>query len=137
MTHEQLEKINKLNRLYYAEMKLKSSYSVKCADKKRARDFKDMCPEKGENTEFKECKKEIYDFYKSSANNYITALKEYKKIREETEKIIDSAENSELCAILKYHYIEYKTWEKISEKMFYSLRTIKYKHKSALDKIKI
>lgn len=137
MTKEQLEKINKLNLLYYAEMKLKSTYSIKADDKKRAKNFIEKFPEKDDNKSFMECKKEAYDFYKDSSKCYLNALKEYRQIRKETEKTIDSVEDDELCALLKYHYIEYKTWEKIAEEMYYSLRTIKYKHKTALDKIKL
>ena len=137
MTNEQLEKINVLNKLYYAEMKLKSLKSLKIDDKKRAKNFIDIFPDKSDNKAFSDYKREVCSFYKKSAGNYLIALREYLDIREKTEKIIDSAEDVELCSILRYRYLEYRTWEKIAEKMYYSLRNVKYKHKAALDKIKI
>lgn len=134
MTNEQLEKINILNRLYYAETKLNAAYSVKNSDRKRAESFIEGFPEKDNSRGFEECQKEARNFYKFSAKIYLEALKEYRQIREKTEKIINSVNDDELSALLKYRYIDYLSWEKIAEKMFYSLRTVKYKHKAALDK---
>ncbi len=136
MTKEQLDKIKYLNRLYYAEMKLKSSDSIKKDDKKRAKKIIELFPAKTDDT-FWECKKEAVDLYKKAAILYLKIIKEYRQIREETEKIINSAEDDELSTILKYRYIEYKSWEEIAGIMYYSLRTIKYKHKTAIDKINI
>ncbi len=125
-----------LNRLYYAETKLNAAYSVKNSDRKRAESFIKKFPEKNTGKEFEVCRKEARDFYKFSAKTYLDAFKEYRNIRVETEKIINSVNDGELSALLKYRYIDHMTWEKIAEKMFYSLRTVKYKHKTALDKIK-
>ena len=137
MTTKQLEKINKLNKLHYVEMKLKSTYSIKNNDKKLGREFIAMIPENSlKNSEIK-CKKEICDFYQNSVKNYITALNEYKKTRADIEKNINSINDEELAAILKYRYIEYLTWDEIADKMYCSLRSVKYKYKKALDKINI
>lgn len=137
MTNEQRDKICKLNCLYYAELKLNALFSIKENDKKLARKIVNKFPDKNYESEFSECLEMTVDFYKKTVDNYISALKNYLKIREETEIIINSIDNDELSSILRYHYIEHKTWEKIAENMYYSLRTVKYKHKTALDKIKL
>lgn len=136
MINEQIEKIDKLNRLYYAEIKLNSLYSIKVYDKKYARKIIEAFPDKSNDDALYNCRREVCDFYKKSVSNYLDALREYMSIRKETERIINSVEDDELCSILRYRYIEHMTWEKISEKMYYSLRNVKYKHKNALDKIK-
>ena len=39
--------------------------------------------------------------------------------------------------LMRYRYIDGMTWEKIADKMHYSLRDVFYKHKSALKKIAV
>lgn len=135
MTEKQLEKINILNKLHYAEMKLRSANSIKNNDKKLGRALLKAIPADDSENSYKNYKKEILGFYKNSAENFITAFKEYKKIREDTERLINTVSDEELAAILKYRFIEYKTWEEIASVMYFSVRTAKYKYKKALDKL--
>ena len=63
------------------------------------------------------------------------ARKELIRIYSEIETVINNVEDIELRAVLTYHYLSYITWETVAEKMNYSVRTVKYKHKKALDKV--
>ena len=62
-------------------------------------------------------------------------LKELVHIREEITTAIQQIEDNDLQAVLVWHYLNYFTFEQTAEKMHYSERNVKYKHKQALDKI--
>ncbi|MEE5994828.1 MAG: hypothetical protein V3G42_16630 [Oscillospiraceae bacterium] len=57
------------------------------------------------------------------------------RIREEITAVIEAVPDLDAQSILIRHYLAYETFEQIAEEMHYSIRAIKYKHKSALDKV--
>ena len=63
------------------------------------------------------------------------ARKELIRIYSEIETVINNVEDIELRTVLTYHYLSYMTWETVAEKMNCAVRTVKYKHKKALDKV--
>ena len=62
-------------------------------------------------------------------------LRELINIREEISTAIRKVDDPDMQAILVRHYLAYETFETVAEKMHYSVRSIKYKHKAALDKV--
>lgn len=55
----------------------------------------------------------------------------------EIESVINKIDNIDLRTVLTYHYLLYMTWENVAEEMNYSVRTVKYKHKKALDLVEL
>lgn len=64
-------------------------------------------------------------------------IAELVNIREEIRKAISTLHDSEMEAILTRRYLLYETNKKISEDMFFQIRTIQRKHLKALEKIVI
>lgn len=62
-------------------------------------------------------------------------LCELAAVREEIAKVIAGVEPQDLQALLVRHYLAYEPWETVAEKMHYSVRAVKYKHKAALDQV--
>lgn len=56
-------------------------------------------------------------------------------IRDEISTAIQQIDDPDMQAILVRHYLAYETFEKIADVMHYDDRTIRRKHKKALDKI--
>ena len=66
---------------------------------------------------------------------YDKALCEYNAMRREVSRVINGMHDDELEALLTYRYLEGLPMEEIAERMHYSVRSVKYKHKQALDKV--
>lgn len=62
-------------------------------------------------------------------------LAELVRIREEITRAIEQLPDLDLQAILVWRYLKYLTFEQIADKMHYSIRSVHYKHKMALDKL--
>lgn len=60
---------------------------------------------------------------------------EYVRICDEIASAIEKIEDEDLQAVLTWHYLKFLTWEQTAYKMHYEVRTVKRKHKKALDKL--
>ena len=56
-------------------------------------------------------------------------------IRKEISLAIAEIDDDDLQAVLMWHYLNYLTFEQTAEKMNYSERNVRYKHKRAIDKL--
>jgi len=63
------------------------------------------------------------------------ALRALADVREEITEAIRRVEDLDAQTILVRHYLAYETFEVIAEKMHYSLRSIHYKHNTALEQV--
>lgn len=128
MTIEQLDKIEWLNRPYHANKKANSLLAVNEQNKK----LKELA--KG-GTKAKA--KEIIEMIENNEKKIDEYVETVAKMRKEREDAIEAIDDYDSEALLNYHYLGYLTWEKTAEEMNYAVRTIKDKHKVALDKITI
>lgn len=134
MTDEQLKKIAWLDRAFYAEKSVKA-WMEKC---ERERSFAQRLSRtfsgnssgcSGNSTE--DTLIRLIDAERKSKER----LNQLVRIREEITETILNVRDDELQAVLVWHYLHYLTFEQIAEKMHYEERTIRRKHKQALDEI--
>ncbi len=133
MTQEQRRKINWLNRAFYAE-KAAKAYLEKCEREKSlaqrlSRTFSESSGSSGNSTEDALIRLAVTEQQTQQK------LKELVCIREEIAEAIQQIDDNDLQAVLVWHYLNYLTFEQTAEKMHYDERTIRRKHKKALDKI--
>ncbi|MDE5754829.1 MAG: hypothetical protein K2H89_09875 [Oscillospiraceae bacterium] len=62
-------------------------------------------------------------------------LRKLAQIREEITSAIEKIPDLDLQTILIWKYLKYLTFEQIADKMHYCIRSVKNKHKTALDKL--
>ena len=62
-------------------------------------------------------------------------LEKLVQIREEITQAIEKIPDQDLQTILIWKYLKYLTFEKIADEMHYCIRSVKNKHKAALDKL--
>lgn len=60
---------------------------------------------------------------------------EYVRICAEIADAIEKIEDEDLQAVLTWHYLKFLTWEQTAHRMYCDVRTVKRKHKKALDKL--
>lgn len=133
MTEEQLEKIAYLNRAYYIKRKINALNGIKSTNKsvKAVKYESDGTQHVGG--------------YNREEERMMRVLELDEKIAAEKDKLyimlneiydaISKVDDIELNTILTYRYLNYMKFEDIAEKMNYDERTIRKKHKKALDKI--
>ena len=134
MTIEQLEKIAWLKRAFYAENQAKAWLEKLERDRSHAericKGFSDSgCGKSGNSTE------NALIRLAETERRTQEKLAELVKIRDEIVQAIEQVDNSDMQAILVWKYLNYFNFEQVAEKMHYSVRNVKYKHKSALDKL--
>lgn len=133
MTQEQLTKIRYLNRAFHAEKAAKAWLAKLERDRSLAerisRGLSSGGGSAGNSTE--DALIRLADTERETQQR----LRELAAIREEITQAIAAVEDYDMQAILVRHYLAYETFELIAEKMHYSERSIKYKHKAALDKV--
>lgn len=64
-------------------------------------------------------------------------IDEFLELKQDIHDAIEGVENLDQKLVLRYRYIEFLTWEKIAERLHYSLRQIHRIHSAALENIKI
>lgn len=133
MTTEQLNRIRWLNRAFHAEKAAKAWLAKLERDRSLAerisRGLSSGGGSPGNSTE--DALIRLADTERETQER----LRELVAIREEITQAIAAVEDYDMQAILVRHYLAYETFELIAEKMHYSERSIKYKHKAALDKV--
>ena len=134
MTEEQLEKINWLNRAFHAEKNAKAWLAKLERDRSIAERLGSslgggLSGGKSNSTE------DALIHLAQTETETRERLHELVGIREEISSAIRNVDDPDMQAILVRHYLAYETFETIADKMHYSIRSIKYKHKAALDKV--
>lgn len=122
MTDEQIKKIEWLNRANDIDKKINALAAL---------NEKNIAIVHQYNTDNKELIKKI-EHDKTTINQMIDNLTDMKN---EIYLVISSINDDELEAILIDHYLSFQTWEQVADNSHYSIRTVQYKHKQALDKL--
>lgn len=133
MTEEQLAKIQWLNRAFHAEKAAKAWM----AKLERDRSLAERISRSGNGTGGGQGNSTEDALIRLAQTESETRerLRELVDIREEISTAIRAVDDPDMQAILVRHYLAYETFETVAEKMHYSVRSIKYKHKAALDKV--
>lgn len=134
MTAEQIERIRWLNRAFHAEKAAKAWLAKLERDRSLAERISRGLSSgsggaSGNSTE--DALIRLADTERETQQR----LRELAAIREEITQAVAAVEDYDMQAILVRHYLAYETFEVIAERMHYSERSIKYKHKAALDKV--
>ena len=134
MTQEQLTKIRWLNRAFHAEKAAKAWLAKLERDRSLAERISRGLSSgsggaPGNSTE--DALIRLADTERETQER----LRALAAIREEITQAIAAVENYDMQAILVRHYLAYETFELIAEKMHYDERTIRRKHKAAIEKI--
>ena len=134
MTYEQRIKIAWLNRAFYADKNAKA-WSAKL---ERDRSLAQRLTRYSDGTGGTSAGNRTEDYLIRLAETERKTqekLKELVRIREEIIEVIQKLTDSDMQTILLWRYLEYLTFEQTAEKMHYSERNVRYKHKQALDKL--
>lgn len=133
MTEEQLAKIQWLNRAFHAEKNAKAWQAKLERDRSLAerisRSGNGTGGGQGNSTE------DALLRLAQTEEEARARLHELVGIREEISGAIRSVEDQDMQTILIRHYLAYETFETIADKMHYDERTIRRKHKKAIDKV--
>lgn len=137
MTLEQMETSAWLNRAFYKDKKVKALRSLLERDRARAQglavNYEGI--DKGHSDGRENGVEAALQICAETSEAYDKALCEYDTIRREVSQVINGMHDDELEALLTYRYLEGLPMEEIAERMHYSVRSVKYKHKQALDKV--
>lgn len=138
MSPEQEEKILWLNRAFYTKNAVEALEGVRMEKQSMAVscgiNYENNGGKNGDSTNKQE--KKLIDL--CEINQKIDQAKQKLVLtHNEIEKVINNVENIDLRTVLTYHYLLYMTWENVAERMHYSVRTVKYKHKKALDMVEL
>ncbi|MDD7556209.1 sigma factor-like helix-turn-helix DNA-binding protein [Ruminococcus sp.] len=137
MTLEQMETSAWLNRAFYKEKKVRALRSLLERDRARAQglavNYEGI--DKGHSDGRENGVEAALQICAETSETYDKALCEYDTIRREVSQVINGMHDDELEALLTYRYLEGLPMEEIAERMHYSARSVKYKHKQALDKV--
>ena len=134
MTEEQRMKIQWLNRAFYAE-KIAKAYLEKCEREKSLAQKLSRTFSESSGTFSGNSTEDALIRLATAEQQAQEKLRELIQIREEITQAIQQIDDADLQAVLVWHYLNYLTFEQAAEKMNYSIRNVKYKHKKALDKI--
>ena len=136
MMEERCKKISWLDRAFYAE-KTARAYLEKCErEKSLAQRISRTFSESAGNSSGNSTEDALIRLAVTEQQTQ-QKLRELVHIREEITAAIQQIDDSDLQAVLVWHYLNYFTFEQTAEKMHYDKRTIQRKHQKALDKIVI
>lgn len=137
MTQEQMETSAWLNRAFYKDKKVRALRSLLERDRARAQglavNYEGI--DKGHSDGRENGVEAAMQICAETSEAYDKALCEYNAMRREVSQVINGMRDDELEALLTYRYLEGLPMEEIAERMHYSVRSVKYKHKQALDKV--
>lgn len=134
MTPEQQAKIRWLNRAFHAEKKAKAWLAKLERDRSLAERITRGFSSGGGSTSGNSTEDMLIRLADTERETQ-KKLDELVRIRNEITFAIEGVQDDDMQAILVRHYLAYETFELIAEKMHYSVRNVKYKHKAALDKV--
>ena len=137
MTLEQMETSAWLNRAFYKDKKVRALRSLLERDRARAQGLTVNYGgvDKGRSDSRENGVEAAMQICAETSEAYDKALCEYNAMRREVSQVINGMRDDELEALLTYRYLEGLPMEEIAERMHYSVRSVKYKHKQALDKV--
>lgn len=137
MTLEQMETSAWLNRAFYKDKKVRALRSLLERDRARAQGLtvNYVGVDKGRSDSLENGVEAAMQICAETSEAYDKALCEYNAMRREVSQVINGMRDDELEALLTYRYLEGLPMEEIAERMHYSVRSVKYKHKQALDKV--
>lgn len=137
MTLEQMETSAWLNRAFYKDKKVRALRSLLERDRARAQGLtvNYVGADKGRSDSRENGVEAAMQICAETSEAYDKALCEYNAMRREVSQVINGMRDDELEALLTYRYLEGLPMEEIAERMHYSVRSVKYKHKQALDKV--
>ncbi len=137
MTLEQMETSAWLNRAFYKDKKVRALRSLLERDRARAQGLTVNYGgvDKGRSDSRENGVEAAMQICAQTEKEYDASLCEYEAIRREVKAVINALHDDELEALLTYRYLEGLPMEEIAERMHYSTRSVKYKHKQALDKV--
>ena len=137
MTLEQMETSAWLNRAFYKDKKVRALRSLLERDRARAQGLtvNYVGADKGRSDGRENGVEAAMQICAQTEKEHETALCEYEAIRREVKAVINRLHDDVLEALLTYRYLEGLPMEEIAERMHYSVRAVKYKHKQALDKV--
>ena len=137
MTLEQMETSAWLNRAFYKDKKVRTLRSLLERDRARAQGLTVNYGgvDKGRSDSRENGVEAAMQICAETSEAYDKALCEYNAMRREVSQVINGMRDDELEALLTYRYLEGLPMEEIAERMHYSVRSVKYKHKQALDKV--
>ncbi len=134
MTEEQLTKIRWLNRAFHAEKLAKALEAKLQRDKSLAQRLSRCTGSLAKDPHGNSTETALIRLAETEEKLH-GKLAELAVLREEISAAIDSVEDMELQCILIRHYLDYETFEVIAERMHYDERTVRRKHKKALEKV--
>ena len=135
MTDEQLTKIRWLGRAFHARHRAAAWIAKYERDKSSAERLSRACggigstPGSGNATE--SCILRLLE----TKERMLAEMARQQSIEAEIEAAIDTIDDPDMHAILVRHYLAGQTFEAIAEQIHYDERTIRRKHKAALDRI--
>lgn len=136
MTTEQIKKIAWLKRAFYTENQAKAWLEKLERDRSHAEQVSKISSGIGSSSRSSEnCTEDALIRLAETERRTQEKLAKLVKIRNEIVQAIEQVEDSDMQSILVWKYLNYYTFEQVAEKMHYSVRNVKYKHKSALDKL--
>lgn len=137
MTLEQMETSAWLNRAFYKDKKVRALRSLLERDRARVQGLTVNYggADKGRSDGRENGVEAAMQICAETSEAYDKALCEYNAMRREVSQVINGMRDDELEALLTYRYLEGLPMEEIAERMHYSVRSVKYKHKQALDKV--
>ena len=126
-----------LNRAFYKDKKVRALRSLLERDRARAQGLTVNYGgvDKGRSDSRENGVEAAMQICAETSEAYDKALCEYNAMRREVSQVINGMRDDELEALLTYRYLEGLPMEEIAERMHYSVRSVKYKHKQALDKV--
>lgn len=134
LTQEQLDKIAWLNRAFHAD-KLAQAYAAKARRDKELAQRLTRSQGTGGTAGAGNGTEAALLRLAATEEQLQAKLQRLAHVREEIHDAILTVQDAELEAVLIRHYLSYETMEQIAEQMHYAVRTVKYKHKQALDKL--
>ncbi len=135
MTAEQLEKIKWLNRAFYAEKAAKAWLAKLERDRSLAERLSRCSAGTGNGNGAGNSTQNSLIRLAETERETGEKLAALCRIRDEITEAVAAVDDPDLQAVLVRHYLAYETWEVVAEQMHYSVRSIRYKHKAALDKV--
>lgn len=137
MTTEEIKVKNWLQRAFYADKKMQSLKMLLKASKMHAEGLS-MCGDsnnKGKSDTVLNGTETAFLRVADTERKYSEQKREFENISGEISDAIALLHDEELETILIHRYLLFHTIEQIAEIMHYSVRSVQYKHKKAIEKL--
>lgn len=136
LTEEQMEKINWLNRAFYADNMIKALEAIRERNKSIAERCTASYDSNGSSGSYANSQETIIHTICDDNIRIQKQLDELIICRAEIKEAIEGIGNAELVTIMNMRYLAYMKPYQIAEALHYDRKTIQRKHKTALDLIR-